>query len=92
MTETMRRIRSDTEPVPSKWGHWSTAHEMRFLDGLGSYGNTQRNRAKLLEGYLRSCHLRKDWGNMARELIILRVQGELGISVGSSCEMCGSKI
>ena len=58
---------------------WGTEAEMRFIDGLGSWGFFPRERPQLLRGYLKGSLLRGNWGQIDGQKVIDRVESELGI-------------
>jgi len=59
---------------------YSTRHEHKFLDGLGTHGPTKnKNRNKLLWGYYKGAKRRENWSDIDKTEILLRVESELGI-------------
>ncbi len=58
---------------------YSTAHEIAFLKGLGSYSGRgpYLNRRDLLQKYLESCFTRSVWGGISQHECIAFAQQEL---------------
>ena len=57
---------------------WETHNEIMFLENIGSYGPTKRDKKKCLTGYLKGCELRDDWDGLDKDVIINQAKFELG--------------
>jgi hypothetical protein len=55
-------------------GIWSTLHEKRFINRLGSYGMTRKTRLELLRGYAESIAGRDNWDGIDPQEIADHVQ------------------
>ena len=54
---------------------WYTRDEKKFLEGIGTYNDKNSEikfttKEKLLEGYLKGCQKRVDWGDLDKGEII----------------------
>ena len=64
--------------MAKEYTSWSTRNELRFIDSLGTFTQTQEPRNDLLRKYLNGAALRTDWGQIDKQTVITRVQRELG--------------
>jgi len=61
---------------------WTTADELRFLDGIGSWGTERRvpiPKPEALDNYLEAAKHRANWDHLDRQAIIeyaMRMRGE----------------
>lgn len=66
-----------------KQAKYDAATEIRFINGLGTYGIAEKspailkNKEELLRGYLIAANKRRDWGHIDRHLVIQHVKVEL---------------
>jgi hypothetical protein len=60
---------------------WSTEKEIRFIDGLGTWGGKyyKRIHEEMLKKYLKSMKNRTYWGTMDDDLIRSHVRNKLGV-------------
>ena len=57
-------------------GH-STIDEIKFIDKLGTYSDTDVKRRDLLIGYISGCKKRGNWGNINAEYVINHAKNSL---------------
>ena len=66
-----------------KQAKYDTITEIRFIDGLGTFGIAEKspdilkNKEELLRGYLIAANKRKSWGHIDRHLVIQHVKVKL---------------
>jgi hypothetical protein len=49
----------------------STNHEIKFIDKLGTYSDTDIKRRDLLIGYISGCKKRNDWVRLMQEMLLI---------------------
>lgn len=47
----------------------TTKHEMDFIDGLGTYSDCKVSRKNLINRYIASMRVRKNWGDVDKQLV-----------------------
>jgi len=54
-----------------------TDSEVDFIDKLGTFGENPKDPIPLLEGYIRSCELRQEWGAIDKRVVLAAARNRL---------------
>ena len=49
---------------------YTTNHEKKFIDTIGSFNGSRKTKAQLLRGYLHGCTKRTHWGTIDKMVVM----------------------